>query len=514
MKKRNVFCILLTLCLLVTSLAGCGAAGEIQLPMGHRYGNPEVTYADGQATVKHTCVDCGYEVTEIRTGATQVADAAAWQTAFENLNKSNYSLLFAQIEDGEVKETQSCVVEETKGYYGYTGYGDNAFYTLQKSDESFITYIIDNEEDTRVAGETDDTYWLQLKKVSSLFPNLGEQFDQFTYDAESGSYVNTAPIAVEMIGYEGEALTSMTFDPITVNIGDGSICQIKGSYTVTNDLLEEWRIDYCLYNIGFSVVKVPQALIDEVSGSNGPKDPMDYFTYEIKNAEATLKSVDPALSGNVVIPAAVGEYPLVAIGGDAFRDCKNLTGVTIPGSVTKIGDFAFYGCEGLESVTYAGTQEQWENVYVSESGNEYFLAVTVQFDAECAHNYGEGVVTKEATCGAAGVKTYTCALCGDEKTEVITAILGHSYDEGIIIEDATCTDAGIKVYTCAVCGKNKTEYVPKLDTHTYVNGTCIHCGADDPMYTPDTGDSAKPEGIFGTIITLIQSIIELFAYFK
>ena len=112
------------------------------------------------------------------------------------------------------------------------------------------------------------------------------------------------------------------------------------------------------------------------------------------------------------------------------------------------------------------------------------------------------------------VKTYTCALCGDEKTEVITAILGHSYDEGVIIEDATCTDAGIKVYTCAVCGKNKTEYVPKLDTHTYVNGTCIHCGTDDPMYTPDTGDSAKPEGIFGTIITLIQSIIELFAYFK
>ena len=95
MKKRNVFCVLLTLCLLVTSLAGCGAAGEIQLPMGHRYGNPEVTYTDGQATVKHTCVDCGYEVTEIRTGATQVADAAAWQTAFENLNKSNYSLLFA-----------------------------------------------------------------------------------------------------------------------------------------------------------------------------------------------------------------------------------------------------------------------------------------------------------------------------------------------------------------------------------------------------------------------------------
>ena len=34
-----------------------------------------------------------------------------------------------------------------------------------------------------------------------------------------------------------------------------------------------------------------------------------------------------------------------------FIDCSGLTSVTIPNSVTSIGDCAFYGCSGLTSVT-------------------------------------------------------------------------------------------------------------------------------------------------------------------
>ena len=39
------------------------------------------------------------------------------------------------------------------------------------------------------------------------------------------------------------------------------------------------------------------------------------------------------------------------IGNYAFYGCEGLTSVTIPNSVTNIGNYAFYGCEGLTSVT-------------------------------------------------------------------------------------------------------------------------------------------------------------------
>ena len=60
-------------------------------------------------------------------------------------------------------------------------------------------------------------------------------------------------------------------------------------------------------------------------------------------------------SGKIVIPETV-EYNgtvcnVTSIGDYAFYDCSGLTSVTIPNSVTSIGNWAFDGCSGLTSVT-------------------------------------------------------------------------------------------------------------------------------------------------------------------
>ncbi len=61
-------------------------------------------------------------------------------------------------------------------------------------------------------------------------------------------------------------------------------------------------------------------------------------------------------SGEVSIPSTVTyngtHYTVTAIGNNAFRNCSNLTGVTIPGTVTSIGEYAFYSCGRLHSVTF------------------------------------------------------------------------------------------------------------------------------------------------------------------
>ena len=60
-------------------------------------------------------------------------------------------------------------------------------------------------------------------------------------------------------------------------------------------------------------------------------------------------------TGDVVIPSSVRycetEYRVTSIGEYAFWDCSGLKSVTIPNSVTQIGKSAFSGCSGLTSVT-------------------------------------------------------------------------------------------------------------------------------------------------------------------
>ena len=66
-------------------------------------------------------------------------------------------------------------------------------------------------------------------------------------------------------------------------------------------------------------------------------------------------------------------------------------------------------------------------------------------------------VTKEPTCTEAGIRTYTCTVCG-QWTEEIPAT-GHQYN-GEVTTSASCTEAGVMTYTCGKCGDNYTEPIP------------------------------------------------------
>ena len=64
-------------------------------------------------------------------------------------------------------------------------------------------------------------------------------------------------------------------------------------------------------------------------------------------------------SGDVVIPKEVKynkkTIKVTGIGNNAFRNCKDLTSVTIPNSVKSIGSYAFFDSRNLESLTIPGS---------------------------------------------------------------------------------------------------------------------------------------------------------------
>ena len=84
--------------------------------------------------------------------------------------------------------------------------------------------------------------------------------------------------------------------------------------------------------------------------------------------------------GNFNIPATLKTVVITgssSIGDYAFEYCRSLTEIVIPDSVTSIGDYAFSGCSALTTVYYTGTQEQWENIFISIFNNALKKATIV-----------------------------------------------------------------------------------------------------------------------------------------
>ncbi len=118
---------------------------------------------------------------------------------------------------------------------------------------------------------------------------------------------------------------------------------------------------------------------------------------------------------------------------------------------------------------------------------------------ECSHTWNDWVVSKEATCTVAGIKTRICSLCF--KNDKDTSALGHTYDESqATIVPATCTNTGTADYACTRCGvvvsdvldalgHSFTNYITTDATCTsdsYKTAKCDRCEEIDTITNEDT----------------------------
>ena len=95
------------------------------------------------------------------------------------------------------------------------------------------------------------------------------------------------------------------------------------------------------------------------------------------------------------------------------------------------------------------------------------------------HTWNEGVVTKEPTCTELGVRTFTCTVCHNTRTEDIEAP-GHEYGEWVIDRDATCIEEGSKHRDCIRSDATQTESIPATGQHQWklLSTTAATCGQD------------------------------------
>ena len=262
---------------------------------------------------------------------------------------------------------------------------------------------------------------------------------------------------------------------------------------------------------------------------------------------------------DIAIPMGVTE-----IASYAFYGYKNLNSIILPKGNIIIGQYAFghtgvqeivlsnvadgvcirdtkafYNCR-ITNVYHRGSREDWEAVYgtpedYADVGYGYNLFEGVEVTHEyvssthywdngvettaptckeagvktftctvcgdsyteeiaklTTHSYNDGVETTAPTCKEAGVKTFTCTVCGDSYTEEIAKLTTHSYDDGVETKAATCKEAGVKTFTCTVCGDSYTEEIAVSTEHSYVDGSCTVCGGSDPDYV-EPSDPTDPD---------------------
>ena len=191
-----------------------------------------------------------------------------------------------------------------------------------------------------------------------------------------------------------------------------------------------------------------------------------------------------------------------------------------------------------------------EVVYCSVCGDE--LNRTTHTVQATPHSYQE-TVTKAPTCEEAGIKTLSCPVCGDTKTEAVAALghneiphdakdptctaigwdayvkcsrcdystysekaaLGHNYNA--VVTKPTCLEGGYTTYTCTACSKSYTGDVTNATGHSesavvtspdclnggYTTYTCTACGASR---TGDETDALghKEETVVGKAATCTE----------
>ena len=200
---------------------------------------------------------------------------------------------------------------------------------------------------------------------------------------------------------------------------------------------------------------------------------------------------------DVTIPAGVSTIP-----EDCFRGCTALTDIDLPGTVTSVGHNAFTDCAALKDVRCYGAAPAVEpgnseahsfeptivTIHYNPAMNWTLDAdgkwqgYTVSDKGACLHtDYGTTERTVPATCGEAGRVDTICSNCGEVvSTRELPPTGAHVWDNGTVTTAPTETTPGVRTFTCTVCSQTRTEAIPATGASTCTGGpSCPSYGLRD-----------------------------------
>ena len=360
----------------------------------------------------------------------------------------------------------------------------------------------------------------------SFTKDYDEKTDRLVFTVNGEAALNTLSLTLAGMYVNSASYVLPITNNITINIQSGNV-------TINQDaaLLAGVEVNIA-ESAGLTVANGKNIYFydsDEWNSDNFVWGPCKFKSVAYAPGKAYNRSNNDLVDAKMDVNGSVTAIGAIYTTGSGADICSsNGTGKYIlqgaPGTATTTYQ---YNANGNKAVTIPITPAKLHNADDTYTETAKIAAGTIIPYANgkweipvCDHQWDEGVITTEPGCVTDGVKTYTCTICKETKTEVIPATghtevideaveatcttpgktegkhcsvcnevlvaqeeipaKGHSWDEGVITTAPTCSDAGVKTYTCTVCNESKTEAISATG-HTLVEvaeqpATCTEAG--------------------------------------
>lgn len=232
-------------------------------------------------------------------------------------------------------------------------------------------------------------------------------------------------------------------------------------------------------------VNVPMGCYDAYENAAGWSSLSIYtggitYTLDDVNHTATITGCTENTFGTLIIPATLmnGTYTVTAIANNAFNGNGNISSVSIPASVTTIGNSAFSNCQSLTAFTVDASNASYKSdngIIYSKDGEQLVAypvgktetSFTIPASVESITNYAfEGnkhLTTIQLSAAFNLISHVPSAFYGIDNLEAITVDAGNTYFkaiDGVLFSD----DETNLIY----CPRGKAGHYTVSSTVTYI----------------------------------------------